>query len=165
MFTISIYTLSYYLIEIRPHDNFINEKIKTYSELSKNHLLLEKMAIKEETQNGILRYAAHSLAVDNIKHGFRNYWHLIGLHWHLWIWIRYTDNEIFQLWLAMVPNGSGRGMNEASMFYFNSKIEDLSCNQLAQLVVMVRSPSMFKPGSDRSNKRIKNKGIISVCNS
>ena len=123
------------------------------------------MAMKEATQYGISRFVGHSLAVDNIEHGFRNYWHLSGFHWHLWVWIRYTDMETFQLWLAMALYGSGRGMNEASMLNFNSKIEELSCNQLAQLVVMVRSPSIFKPGSKRSNKRIKNKDILSVCNS
>jgi len=162
---ITIYTASYYFIEIRSHNGAFTEKINEYIELSGNHFLLEKMAVKEEYRSGMLRYVAHSLALDTIETGFRNYWHLMGLHWHLWLWVLYSEKEVYQLWLAMAPNGSGQGMNEASKLHFNKTFEELSCYQLAQLVVMVRSPTAFKPGSERSEERIKKRSVASVCSS
>lgn len=159
------YTTTYYLIEIRPHSESLSEKIRIYNNTSKNISLLEKMAVNEEGRNGIARYVSHSLAVEYTESGFRNLWHLIGLHWRLWISIKYSEQEHYALWLALAPYGKGRGMNEAATFYFNEPIDQLSCHQLAQLVVMVRAPTRFTPGSEKSEQRIKERGIESVCNS
>ena len=163
--TIIIYTTSYYLIEIRPMNNSMTNKIKNYSPLSTNHLLMEKMALKEEGKKGIARYVAHTLAVENSNGGFRNYWHLVGLHWHLWLRLSFSEKETFKLWLAIAANGNGRGMNEAATLHFNKPFSHLSCNQLAQLVVMVRSPTTFKPGSKRNEQRVISKGVANECNS
>jgi hypothetical protein len=158
-------TTTYYLVEIRPHSYSISEKIKIYSSKSNNLALLEKIAVNEEGRDGIARYISHSLAIEHTQSNFRGLWHLIGLHWHLWVGLMYTEQEQYSLWLALVHYGKGQGMNAASTFYFNKSIEQLSCYQLAQLVVMVRAPTMFKPGSKRSEKRIKERGVANVCGS
>lgn len=158
-----LYTVSYYFVEIRKNEGEIDRKIALYSETTSNHLLMREIALQEETQLGILRFSAHSLAVDLHDGHFRNFWNLAGLHWHVWLRVLYSDSEIFRIWLSMAPYGEGRGMNEASEHYFAKSIDKLSCYQIAQLVVMVRSPSMFKPGSTRSEKRIENRGVSSRC--
>ena len=160
-----IYTTSYYFTEIRPHNDSIVEKIDSYESLTRNHELMEVMAVNEEGRNGMVRYVGHTLALETSKKGLRKYSHLDGLHWLFWVWVLHSENEIFKLWLAIAPYEIGSGMNEASMHHFNKSITQLSCNQLAQLVVMVRSPSKYKPGSERSEQRIKNRGTASVCSS
>ena len=122
------------------------------------------MAIEAEKKKGIINYVSHSLAVDYIDKNFRGGWHLIGAHWQLWIRIIYSEEELFNLWLAQAPYPRGRGMDEASLFFFNKKMEQLSCYQLAQLTVMVRSPTMFKPESKKSEQRIKRYNLNSACN-
>jgi hypothetical protein len=160
-----VYTTAYYLVEIRPHSESISEKIKNYSSKSNNLALLENMVVKEEGRNGIARYISHSLAIEHTDGYFRNLWHLIGLHWHLWVGVIYSEQEQYALWLALAHYGKGQGINGASVYYFNKPIEQLTCYQLAQLVVMVRAPTIFKPGSKRSDKRIKERGIANVCGS
>lgn len=163
--TIVIYIASYYFIEIRPLNESITQKINNYSPLSTNYLLMQKMVLKEEGKKGIARYVAHNLAVENSNGSFRNYWHLVGLHWHLWVWLNLSEKETYQLWLAIAANGRGIGMNEAATLHFNKPIVQLSCNQLAQLVAMVRSPTIFKPGNTRNTQRVKNRGIANECSS
>ena len=149
-----IYTTLYFMIEIRPHTESISEKVGIYNKVTSNLALLEKMAVSEEGQNGMARYVSHSLAVENTESGFRNIWHLVGLHWHLWVRVMYSEQEQYALWLALAPYGKGRGMNEAATFFFNKPIEKLSCHQLAELVVMIRAPTTFKPGSEKTEQRI-----------
>lgn len=163
--TIIIYTTSYYLIETRPMNDSMTNKIKNYSPLSTNYLLMEKMVLKEEGKKGIVRYVAHALAVENSNGRFRNYWHLVGLHWHLWLRLSFSEKETYQLWLAIAANGYNRGMNEAAILHFKKPFVELSCNQLAQLVVMARAPTIFKPGSERNAKRVKSRGVANECNS
>jgi hypothetical protein len=160
-----IYTTLYFLIEIRPHTESIGEMIEIYNNKSPNLTLMENMAVSEEGRSGMASYVSHSLAVDNTESGFRNLWHLIGLHWHLWVRVMYSEQEQYSLWLALAPYGKGRGMNEAAIYHFNKPLEQLSCYQLAQLVVMVRAPSRFKPGSEKSEQRIKDRGVANVCSS
>ena len=160
-----IYTTSYYFTEIRPHNDSIAEKINSYESLSRNHGLMEEMAVNEEGRNGMVRYVAHTLALEATQKDFKKYSHLVGLHWLFWVWVLHSEKEVFKLWLAIAPYESGSGMNDASMHYFNQSIEQLSCNQLAELVVMVRSPSKYKPGSERSKQRIMSRGMASACSS
>lgn len=160
-----VYTTFYFLVEIRPHTLSMAEKIEIYNNISPNLTLMENMAISEEGRSGMARYVSHSLAVENTESGFRNFWHLIGLHWHLWVRVMYSEQEQYSLWLALAPYGKGRGMNEAAIYHFNKPLEQLSCYQLAQLVVMVRAPTMFKPGSEKSEQRIKGRGVANVCSS
>jgi hypothetical protein len=160
-----IYTILYFLVEIRPHTVSMAEKIEIYNNISPNLTLMEKIAVSEEGRSGMVRYVSHSLAVENTKSGFRNFWHLIGLHWHLWVRVMYSEQEQYFLWLALAPYGKGRGMNEAAVYHFNKPFEQLSCYQLTQLVVMVRAPTRFKPGSEKSEQRIKDRGVANVCSS
>lgn len=159
------YSVLYYFLEIRPIRSIIEEKISQYSPLTENYLLMETMAVNEESRRGIADFVAHSFAVEVTEKEFRSMWHLRGLHWHIWFRLLYTEKEIFQLWLAMAPYGKGRGIKEASMYHFANIFEKLSCYQIAQLVVMVRSPSGYKPGSERSEKRIYKRGVANVCKS
>ena len=160
-----IYTTVYYLVEIRPHINEIEEKIKIYKKSSLNLTLMENIAVREEGRNGIARFVSHSLAVENTKSGFRSIWHLMGVHWHLWVRVMYSEQEQYLLWLAMAPYGKGRGMNEAAFSHFKKSLDELSCYQIVQLVVMVRAPTIFIPGSKKSEKRIKEQGLANVCSS
>ncbi len=157
------YTAVYYLVEIAPHSESIDKMIEAYNNRSKNYQIMEKMAVKEEGKSGIHRYVSHSLAVTNIDKGSRNYWHFIGFHWHLLVWLKYPEEEVYSLWLAMAPYGPGRGMNQASIYHFEKPFEELSCYQIAELVVMVRAPTRFLPGSERSKQRIHERGVANDC--
>ena len=158
-----VYTTIYYFLEIRPHNESMSNKIKTYEGISKNRSLLEKMIVKVEGRKGIANYVSHSLAVDNIHNGFHKNWHIIGLHWHFWVRLKYSEEEIFRLWLAQVPYGSGRGMNEASTYHFKLPLEHLSCHQVSQLVVMAKAPTIYAPNTQRSELRIKALSLKNEC--
>lgn len=160
-----IYIGIYFIVEIRPHVSEMDEMIREYETDSLNYSSIKSMAVAEEGIDGIGSYVGHSLAVSNVGSGFRGAWHLLGLHWQLWVRLLYSEDEIFRLWLAMVPYGDGRGMKDAAQFHFESDLDSLSCYQLAQLVVMVRAPSMFKPGSERSINRIRDHGVAIRCDS
>jgi hypothetical protein len=160
-----IYTGIYYLVEIRPHKFDIERKIEAYSPSSSYYKIIKRMAEQEESVAGIARYAGHSLAALYVGDRFHGFWHLVGLHWQLWITVLYTEDEIFRIWLAVSPYENGRGMLSAAKYYFDNDLESLSCHQLAQLVVMVRSPSRFKPGSERSESRINEHGLLGMCGS
>ena len=159
------YTVVYYFVEIAPQSHSINKMIVSYSNRTSNYKIMENMAVREEGRNGIYRYVSHSLAGTYISKGYRNYWHLIGLQWHLWVWLKYSEEEQYALWLAMAPYGPGHGMNQASIYHFNKSFEELSCYQVAELVVMVRAPTRFTPGSERSKQRIKERGVANECSS
>ena len=163
--SIVAYTTTYYFVEIKPNKVAIQKLIDSYELNSSSYETLEKMAVTEEGRNGIANYVAHSIAVEKTGKGFRNYWHFKGTHWHLWIRLLYSEREIYKMWLALAPYGGGRGMKEASMYHFKKPLEQTSCYELAQLVVMVKAPSKFKPGSINSENRIKERGVVNVCNS
>ena len=160
---LSSYTTAYYIIEIRPTLSAIDEKVTRYSYSSRNSELLASIAMQQEGRSGMFRYVAHRQAINNIEHGFRNAWHLMGLHWHLWLKILYSDQEIYQLWLAQFPYSEGRGINEAAEYYFNISFWELSCYQIVQLAAMARAPTALKPGSERSEKWIRSQGIGVIC--
>jgi membrane carboxypeptidase/penicillin-binding protein PbpC len=157
------YTLSYYILEINPHSASIEKLIQPYQRRSTNHRIMERMAVQEEGRSGISSYVAHTLAVENTDKDFRNLWHLIGLHWQLWLRLTYSEQEQFSMWLALAPYGPGRGMDHASIHHFEKPFEELNCYQLAELVVMVRAPSMFSPGSERAQQRIAARGVAKDC--
>jgi len=161
----TLFTVTYYFFEIKQHQSKIEQKIALYSKTTSNHLLMYEIALQAESRVGILRFVTHSLALNYHDGHFRSFWNLAGLHWHIWMKLLYTDDEIYQIWLAMAPYGlvGEVGMNEASEHYFVKTIDKLSCYQIVQLVVMGRSPSMFKPGSVRSEKWIKDHGVSSRC--
>jgi hypothetical protein len=161
---LAFYTTSYFCIKILPVKSKIDEKITAYKNWDANVAIMRKMAVHEEGEDGIASYVAHSLALEYLGDGhFRNFWHLVGLHWQVWIPLIYDDEEVFSIWLALAPYGNGRGMNEAAVKYFSAPIPKLGCNQLATLTVMVRSPSGFPPGGEASRNRIETHHLTNIC--
>ena len=81
-----------------------------------------------------------------------------NLNWALWLassYLHFSDQDIFSIWAYYVPHERGRGLGNASLYYFNKPLSDLDEHGLAALLAAVRSPSRFKPVTGISDRRIK----------
>ena len=76
----------------------------------------------------------------------------------LWLassYIHFSNEQAFYLWACYAVYESGHGLGNASMYYFNKPLSELNEESLVALVVASRNPSRFKPGTERSEERIK----------
>ena len=118
---------------------------------------LYKYAITAETKSGIRGYAvrtAYWTLVFKDEHKGNMSWHANNLLWLLASHLHFNDKEIFGLWLSCSIVGCGKGLPSASEIYYGKKLSKLTHREMVGLVAMAKSPSVFKPGSDRSEKRI-----------
>ena len=89
--------------------------------------------------------------------------HLGDLAWQLSLNISYDRESITSLWSAKAFSPAGAGMEAAALHYFNRPLHELECHDLAALVVMVRAPRRFAPGSAASEERIRATGLEAAC--
>lgn len=163
LLAVVLYTTSYYFLEIRPHADALSEKVNRYTGDSENHRLIENMARKEAGTDGVFRYVVRTYGSDYIENRNQAFQHIESLNWYFWFKVLYSEEQIFSLWLSKMPYESGRGVYGASRYYFNEDFKNISCRQVLQLVVMVRSPTRFRPGGEASEKRIQEVSSSGLC--
>ncbi len=161
---LTIYTTTYFFIEINPKLREVRSSMVIYNHESDNHKLLQSIVIQYSHNFSFSRMVGHQFAVSYIDSGFRYYWHLLGLHWQLWVSLIFSEDEIYGLWLGQV-NLKGRGLQSAALYYFNQDFDSLPCKQVVQLAMFVRQPSLMYPNSKRSDRYIQKYDVYSVCGS
>lgn len=89
--------------------------------------------------------------------------HLDGIAWQLSLNISYDPEAMAALWSAQVISPAGKGMEATALHYFGRPLRELDCHDLAALVVMVRAPRYFAPGSEASERLIHRTGLEATC--
>ncbi len=80
--------------------------------------------------------------------------HVNNVLWFVSSYIHFSDEEILGIWVDCSLLGCGKGLNVAVEKYYNTKLHNLDERDLIGLAVLVRSPTRYEPGSERSEKRI-----------
>lgn len=109
---------------------------------------LYTLALQAESKAGIGRYAARLLAQRHCPES------RIGIaYWGYVFPALYPEKTQFKLWVRLAPYQGGEGLEAAAQHFYGRPLQALNRPQLAELVVMVRSPSYFAPGSEQNQRR------------
>lgn len=162
--SITTLTTAYYVLEIRPHLHTLDEEIKSNNISSPNARLLKRAMYLVGGKYSI-NAVKHRTALRFIPQGdrFRGYWHLVGLHWQLWLSIIYNEAEIYALRLARLYFSEGHGISGASRYYFGTDFANLTCQQIVELALLDKAPSFLAPGSERQQQYIEQYNLFSIC--
>ncbi|MDR2084731.1 MAG: penicillin-binding protein 1C [Bacteroidales bacterium] len=75
--------------------------------------------------------------------------------------VRYSKNEILQLYAANAPfGGNVVGLDAAAWRYFNTSADRLTWSELAVLAVLPNSPALIHPGKNRELLQIKRDKLL-----
>lgn len=163
--------VSYYFVEISPHRDGINASGQKYAGSDAHQRLMRDVVRQDNAESsGRTYYAVRTLSfkyldgqrLANLRR------HVREILWFWWLNILYTDDEIVSIWLNEVYFGSTEaqqpiyGIEHAGLAYFGVPSSALNCEQLVKLVVITRSPSMYKVSPERFNTRIEK--ILPICN-
>jgi len=149
--------LAWYAVFFLPHLN----ELKAQAKYGQENVLpvkaaLYPLAIAAEGEKGIrigaIRNAYWSVLSRSNEPTVRR--HINGLLWMLVSYIHFDEQEIFGIWANCTLLGCDKGLPEAARKYYGKPISDMSQRELAGLVVLLKSPTVFRPGSERSEKRI-----------
>lgn len=114
------------------------------------------LAVAGETKNLIRSYAVRqaywSLVAEKGSGGTLS-WHLDNILWQVASHLHFNEDEVFGIWVECSLYGCGRGLKEASLKFFGKPIGTLSEEELAALVALVKSPSIYPPGTPRGEER------------
>ena len=89
--------------------------------------------------------------------------HLDGIAWQLSLNISYDHEAMAALWSAQALSPAGTGLEAAALHYFERPLRELDCHDLAALVVMIRAPKHFAPGSEASGLLIRARDLEAAC--
>lgn len=117
------------------------------------------LAVSAETESGIrqwaIRQAYASLVIIPVGgEGTISSQLNIGL----WIFasnIHLTDDQVFGLWVDCAIYSCGEGLGGASRKYLKKELNNLSAEELASIVAMVKNPFVYMPGTVRGDQRAK----------
>jgi hypothetical protein len=148
----------WYEVSFLPHVNRMEEMARTgYKEAKPVIDCLHKYAVTAETESGIRQWAirqAYRSLVYNEKRSSIASWHANNALWYLASHIHFNDEDTFGLWLSCSISGCGKGFQIAAKEYYGKALRDLNKRELIGLVAVVKSPSLYKPGSANSENRI-----------
>lgn len=69
---------------------------------------------------------------------------------------RYSKDKILDMYINSIYLGPGvKGFKRASRKYFNKSLKDTTNKEQLSLVVALKSPKKYKPGSDSNRRRMK----------
>ena len=114
-------------------------------------------ALAAEGQKGIRIYAIQNLYVARILKAKRQkmlWWRIHNILWYFVSFLHFNDKEIFHIWAVYAPYENGRGLAKSANYYFNKDLASLNPKEIASIVVVVKSPSLYKPGGRRFQKRV-----------
>jgi hypothetical protein len=120
--------------------------------------ILYQIAVAAESKEGIRTYAMKQACwyVGCKEKPQRMLaWHFNGALYLISSYLHFSDEQVFSLWTYYAPYERGRGLGNAALNYYEKPLSELNEQQLASLVVAVRSPSRYKPGTERSERRVK----------
>jgi len=148
----------WYELSFQPYTNQI-EELANYGNSEAQPVMpeLHKYAVAAETEYGIRAYASQQTYWHFVFSNNRTStlsWHINSVLWYAASYLKFDDKEIFGVWVACSVLRCGRGLPEVSKEYYGKEIARMDQHELLGLVAMVKSPSAYKPGSERSEKRI-----------
>lgn len=114
------------------------------------------MLIAAETKEGIRRYAMQSayLIFAHRQKSKKVWKHLGVITWQLSSYIYLNDQEVYGLWLSCIHSmDCSQGIDRMSRRYLGHDFLALSEADKLWLAVMVKSPTMYAPGTERGEKR------------
>lgn len=114
------------------------------------------VAVAGETKLGLRQYATRQAYQSLVLQGGRETqvaWQLNTLLWYVASFLHLTDDEIFGVWVDCSTYGCGRGLSEVAQKYLGNDLAHLTPWQCAQLVAVVKAPSIFVPGSERGDRK------------
>lgn len=118
-----------------------------------------KYAVVAESKNGIriysMRQAYWSLVFSGKQRRNNLEWHGNNLLWVMASYIHFDENEIFGIWVNCAVFGCGKGLNAVALKYYGKALYNLNEKELAGMAALVRNPQKYKPGSERSEERIR----------
>lgn len=134
-------------------DAFSNRGSKSIQVLRSDFPRIVEIA---ETKTRIRSYAMEQAfwTLEPEKYQAQPSLHVNNLLWFVSSYIHFSDQEILGIWVDCSLFGCGKGLNLAVEKYYNTKLQNLNERDQIGLAVLVRSPTRYKPGSDRSETRI-----------
>lgn len=139
-----------HLNELKAQARYGQENVRSVKEI------LYPFAIAAEGEKGVriaaIRNAYWSVLSRNYEPTIRR--HLNELLWMFVSYVHFDEQEIFGIWANCALLGCDKGLPEAARKYYGKAITDMSHRDLAGLVVLIKSPTAFGPGSERSEKII-----------
>ena len=158
------FTTSYYWLEIYPRRKQLDLWASNYDLNDENSkVLIELLEYHYSYDLDWLSTDVGAALVDN-RESFRSYWHLIGLHWYLWIKIVYVPEERKSIWLSRIYAQGKYGAYDAARIYFNKSLEDLECNEVVYLSGFAVKPSQASKDQNVIIKALEDEGIVGdIC--
>lgn len=156
---VELSVLSYgYATSFYPHLNTIKEKVNEGRSLvapmnGDFHLIAMIAETKRGIRSGATSTAYYDLVFQDRK-SRRSAWHWHSFLWHMFSYIHFNNEEIFYLWCKYAYFGQGQYIQTAAQHYFKKSLDQLNQKEYATLVTLARSPSLYKIGSDKLNKRV-----------
>ncbi|WP_369983307.1 hypothetical protein [Thalassolituus sp.] len=144
---IAVGLAAWWSIKFAPHIDDINaDVLSAEGEYSGDLGGLYRLVLIAETESGIARYASSS-AYARLSFETGVIWSLNGFLWHVSIRMLLSEQEEFYLWLKAAK------LNQLAQQHFGHPILELPLEERAVVVGMVKSPSVFAPGTDRERER------------
>ena len=119
---------------------------------------LKKLAVVAEGHRGIKTWGARQAYYDlSYRHRSPSMgvWQFNGMLWYLLLPAYLNEDELFYLWCHYALYTDDWGLNHAAIKFYGKPILQLTLEQQASLMAMVRSPTWYKIGTEQSKKRIK----------
>lgn len=149
--------LIWYLFSFLPHLNKLNSIITKEENQISSVSDIFKLAVMTESTTGLRSYATrqafHELVFSKEPKGNID-WHLNTALWYLSSYIHFNNRKIFYLWSAYAPFGKGHGLQNSALHHFGKELSELSLRQKAEIIAMVKGPSLYKLGSEKLNNRV-----------
>jgi hypothetical protein len=151
--------VTWYCVSFLPHLGELRAiEIQGGAAVSSAPLSLYRIALAAESKASIRTYAItqaywHLGCKEKPKKMLS--WHLNGALWLVSGYLHFSEQQVFSLWVYYAPYKGGRGLANASLYYFNKPLSELNEEGFAALVAAAESPPRYVPGTKASWRRIR----------
>ena len=119
---------------------------------------LKFLATTVESEQGVRSYAMRQAYRSLVVVG-KNKQSNVSLHannalWLLASYVHFDSHTVFGIWADCALYGCGKGLSEAARKYYGKSIENLSDEELAGIVLLVRNPQGFGPNSEKTEEQV-----------
>ena len=151
-----IVAVSYEIIVFYQYKSNLDEIITQTHPLHRNPPeTAYNLAVLSEGKERIKSYAAQILLCEfSLDKNEVLVWPLDYASWTILIGIIYNEKEIFTLWCHIAPYEEGRGLNRSAIYRYNKDLNQLSLEELATVIALVKAPIHFSKNSEKLNKRV-----------
>lgn len=144
----------YYFIKFYNNIYIVNDILEHDSKLYKYHPdRFKKLVTIFEGKSGIIRFVSDKV-LFNI--GFKDEknipWQIKKSIMMIYLFAYYSDDQIFALWCHFISFENRQSIYDAAKSLFEKDLNQLTVNEMAQLVVFSRSPKLKETDSEKFNK-------------